>query len=120
LEKVDRVEMVPELKTELARNKRAREQFERIPVLQKKQFLWCIVSARRGDKDEADRESNRACHGQKVDERLLLREKDGDGMRPWIFDAADLRRSISHVCDDRDCPVDDLRQNDHALPAQPR
>ena len=47
LEKVDRVEMVPELKTELARNKRAREQFQRIPVLQKKQqFLWWIVSAR--------------------------------------------------------------------------
>jgi uncharacterized protein YdeI (YjbR/CyaY-like superfamily) len=47
LEKVDRVEMAPVLKTELARNKRAREQYERIPMSQKKQFLWWIVSAKR-------------------------------------------------------------------------
>jgi hypothetical protein len=36
------------------------------------------------------------------------------------FRATDLTRSISHVCDDRACPADDPRQNDHALPAQPR
>ena len=47
LEKVDRVVMAPELKTKLARNKRAREQFERIPMSQKKQFLWWIESAKR-------------------------------------------------------------------------
>ena len=31
-----------------------------------------------------------------------------------------LKRSIPHVGDDRGCLVDYLRQNDHALPAQPR
>jgi uncharacterized protein YdeI (YjbR/CyaY-like superfamily) len=47
LDKVDAVVMIPELKTALARNRKAREQFERIPLSQKKQFLWWITSAKR-------------------------------------------------------------------------
>jgi uncharacterized protein YdeI (YjbR/CyaY-like superfamily) len=47
LDKVDAVVLTPELKTALARNKRARDQFERIPLSQKKQFLWWIGSAKR-------------------------------------------------------------------------
>ena len=47
LDKVDAVVMMPELKAALARNRKAREQFERIPLSQKKQFLWWISSAKR-------------------------------------------------------------------------
>jgi uncharacterized protein YdeI (YjbR/CyaY-like superfamily) len=45
--KVNAVEMMPELKAELTRNRRARERFEQIPISQKRQFLWWIASAKR-------------------------------------------------------------------------
>jgi uncharacterized protein YdeI (YjbR/CyaY-like superfamily) len=46
LDKVDIVVMMPELKTALARNKKAREQFKQTSMTQKKQFLWWIESAK--------------------------------------------------------------------------
>jgi uncharacterized protein YdeI (YjbR/CyaY-like superfamily) len=47
LDAVDSVVMTSPLKAALARNSQAREQFEQIPMSQKKQFLWWIGSAKR-------------------------------------------------------------------------
>lgn len=47
LEVIDKLVVIPELKAALSRNKEAGEQFRRIPISQKKQFLWWIETAKR-------------------------------------------------------------------------
>ena len=47
LDKIEAVEMPPELDKALGRNKRARAKFDQLPPSHKKQYLWWILSAKR-------------------------------------------------------------------------